>query len=174
MASQDGTDDEVTERKGACKRITVEKPEHSPTTLRQVSVSVMWDSFESFFFPKNPDISQVFKFPFLNKWLSKQIFSTCNQIILHVHLKNYQSVYPRLSFTSSLSAWSYIPLSPSFSIFVPLRRTEQEKNALREKLKARSVTAAHVVAEQTTEMENEIEDLKMKNSELEAEILTIK
>lgn len=59
-------------------------------------------------------------------------------------------------------------------MFVSLYRTEREKNALQEKLKTRSETAAQVVVEQTSEVDKEIEVLKRKNSELEAEILTIK
>ncbi|XP_034541944.1 centrosomal protein of 290 kDa isoform X2 [Notolabrus celidotus] len=53
-------------------------------------------------------------------------------------------------------------------------RLEQEKSALQKKLKARGVTADQVVGVRSTEMEKEVEELKKKNSELEAEILTIK
>ncbi|XP_074532941.1 centrosomal protein of 290 kDa [Halichoeres trimaculatus] len=53
-------------------------------------------------------------------------------------------------------------------------RLEQERNALQKKLKARGVTADQVVGVRSTEMEKEVEELKKKNSELEAEILNIK
>lgn len=59
-------------------------------------------------------------------------------------------------------------------IFVPFCRLEQEKSALQKRGKARPVTTDQVVAAQTSEMENEIEELKKKNSELEAQISTIK
>lgn len=57
---------------------------------------------------------------------------------------------------------------------VSLCRLEQEKSALQKRAKARPVTADQVVAAQTSEMENEIEELRGKNSELEAQISTIK
>ncbi|XP_056907181.1 centrosomal protein of 290 kDa isoform X3 [Takifugu flavidus] len=53
-------------------------------------------------------------------------------------------------------------------------RLEQEKSALQKRTKARSVTTDQVVAAQTAEMENQMEELKKKNSELEAQISTIK
>ncbi|XP_030587745.1 centrosomal protein of 290 kDa [Archocentrus centrarchus] len=53
-------------------------------------------------------------------------------------------------------------------------RLEQEKSALQKKLKARGVTADQVVGVRSTEMEEEMEELKKKNSKLETEILTIK
>lgn len=53
-------------------------------------------------------------------------------------------------------------------------RLEQERNALQKKLKARGVTADQVVGLRSTEMEQEVEELKKKNSELETEILNIK
>lgn len=53
-------------------------------------------------------------------------------------------------------------------------RLEQEKSALQKKLKARGVTADQVVGVRSTQMEKEIEELKKKNSDLEAEIITIK
>ncbi|XP_041853732.1 centrosomal protein of 290 kDa isoform X2 [Melanotaenia boesemani] len=53
-------------------------------------------------------------------------------------------------------------------------RLEQEKGALQKKLKVRSVTADQVVGVRSTEMEQEIEELKKKNSELEMQIITIK
>lgn len=56
---------------------------------------------------------------------------------------------------------------------MPLCRLEQEKSALQKRTKARSVTTDQVVAAQTAEMENQIEELKKKNSELEAQISTI-
>lgn len=59
-------------------------------------------------------------------------------------------------------------------IFVSLRRLEQEKSALQKRAKAQPVTTDQVVAAQTAEAENEIEELKKKNSELEAQISTIK
>lgn len=55
-----------------------------------------------------------------------------------------------------------------------LCRLEQEKTALQKRTKARSVTTDQVVTAQTTEMENQLEELKKKNSELEAQISTIK
>lgn len=55
-----------------------------------------------------------------------------------------------------------------------LCRLEQEKSALQKRAKARPVTTDQVVAAQTSEMEKEIEELKKKNSELEAHISTIK
>lgn len=45
---------------------------------------------------------------------------------------------------------------------------------LQRRLKARGVTADQVVGVRSTEMEKEVEELKKKNSELEAQILTIK
>lgn len=57
---------------------------------------------------------------------------------------------------------------------VCLCRLEQEKSALQKRTKARAVTTDQVVAAQTAEMENQIEELKKKNSELEAQISTIK
>lgn len=59
-------------------------------------------------------------------------------------------------------------------IFVSLCRLEQEKSALQKRAKAQPVTTDQVVAAQTAEAENEIEELKKKNSELEAQISTIK
>lgn len=55
-----------------------------------------------------------------------------------------------------------------------LCRLEQEKSALQKRTKARSVTTDQVVAAQTAEMEHQIEELQKKNSELEAQISTIK
>lgn len=55
-----------------------------------------------------------------------------------------------------------------------LCRLEQEKSALQKRVKARPVTTDQVVAAQTAENEHEIEELKKKNSELEAQIATIK
>lgn len=55
-----------------------------------------------------------------------------------------------------------------------LCRLEQEKSALQKRAKGRPVTTDQVVAAQTSEMENEIEELREKNSELEALISTIK
>uniref|UniRef100_A0A4W6C5L7 Centrosomal protein 290 n=1 Tax=Lates calcarifer TaxID=8187 RepID=A0A4W6C5L7_LATCA len=51
---------------------------------------------------------------------------------------------------------------------------EQEKGALQRKLKARGVTADQVVGVRSSEMENEMEELKKKNSDLETQIFTIK
>lgn len=59
-------------------------------------------------------------------------------------------------------------------ILVSLCRLEQEKSALQKRAKAQPVTTDQVVAAQTAEAENEIEELKKKNSELEAQITTIK
>lgn len=59
-------------------------------------------------------------------------------------------------------------------IFVSLCRLEQEKIALQKRAKARPVTTDQVVAAQTSEMENQIKELKKKNSELEAQISAIK
>ncbi|XP_042352849.1 centrosomal protein of 290 kDa [Plectropomus leopardus] len=53
-------------------------------------------------------------------------------------------------------------------------RLEQEKSVLQRKLKGRGVTADQVVGVRSTEMEKEMEELKKKNSDLEAQILTIK
>uniref|UniRef100_A0A4W6C3K1 Centrosomal protein 290 n=1 Tax=Lates calcarifer TaxID=8187 RepID=A0A4W6C3K1_LATCA len=53
-------------------------------------------------------------------------------------------------------------------------RLEQEKGALQRKLKARGVTADQVVGVRSSEMENEMEELKKKNSDLETQIFTIK
>ncbi|KAM9376220.1 centrosomal protein of 290 kDa [Pholidichthys leucotaenia] len=53
-------------------------------------------------------------------------------------------------------------------------RLEQEKSALQRKPKTRGVTADQVVGVRSTELEREVEELKKKNSGLEAEILTIK
>ena len=53
-------------------------------------------------------------------------------------------------------------------------RLEQEKLALQKRAKARPVTTDQVVAVRTAETEHEIEELKKKNSELEAHISTIK
>lgn len=53
-------------------------------------------------------------------------------------------------------------------------RLEQEKSALQKKLKARGVTADQVMGVRSTQMEQEIEELKKKNSDLETEIITIK
>lgn len=55
-----------------------------------------------------------------------------------------------------------------------LCRLEQERSALQKRAKARPVTTDQVVAAQTAEAEHEIKDLKKKNSELEAQIATIK
>lgn len=57
---------------------------------------------------------------------------------------------------------------------VCLCRLEQEKSALQKRTRARSVTTDQVVAAQTAEMEKQIEELKKKNCELEAQISTIK
>ncbi|KAK2842693.1 hypothetical protein Q5P01_012893 [Channa striata] len=53
-------------------------------------------------------------------------------------------------------------------------RLEQEKSTMQKKLKGRGVTADHVVGVRSLELEKEMEELKKKNSDLEAEILTIK
>ncbi|XP_047249000.1 centrosomal protein of 290 kDa isoform X6 [Girardinichthys multiradiatus] len=53
-------------------------------------------------------------------------------------------------------------------------RLEQEKAALQKKLKGRGVTADQVVGARASEMEREIEELKKRNSDLEAQIETIK
>lgn len=55
-----------------------------------------------------------------------------------------------------------------------LCRLEQEKSALQKRAKARPVTTDQVMAAQTAEARHEIEELKKKNSELEAQISTIK
>lgn len=68
--------------------------------------------------------------------------------------------------------WVYRGFNEQIS--VSLCRLEQEKSALQKRAKARPVTADQVVAAQTSEMENEIEELREKNSELEAQICTIK
>lgn len=60
------------------------------------------------------------------------------------------------------------------STVVSLCRLEQEKSALQKRTKAPSVTTDQVVAAQTAQMENQMEELKKKNSELEAQISTIK
>lgn len=59
-------------------------------------------------------------------------------------------------------------------IVVSLCRLEQEKSALQKRAKARPVTTDQVVAAQTAETEHEIQELKKKNCELEAQISTIK
>lgn len=63
---------------------------------------------------------------------------------------------------------------PGANICVFVCRLEQEKSALQKRAKARPVTTDQVVAAQTADSEHEIEELKKKNSELEAQISTIK
>lgn len=53
-------------------------------------------------------------------------------------------------------------------------RLEQEKVALLKKLKARGVTADHVIGVRSAETEKELEELKRRNAELETQIVTIK
>lgn len=55
-----------------------------------------------------------------------------------------------------------------------LSRLEQEKVALLKKLKARGVTADHVIGVRSAETEKELEELKRRNAELETQIVTIK
>ncbi|CAN9498923.1 unnamed protein product [Ophioblennius macclurei] len=53
-------------------------------------------------------------------------------------------------------------------------RLEKEKSALHKKLSGRGVTTDQVVGVMHSELEQEVEELKRKNSELETQILTIK
>lgn len=59
-------------------------------------------------------------------------------------------------------------------LFPLLGRLEQEKVAMLKKLKARGVTADQVVALRSTQVEQEMEELRMKNTELEMQILSIR
>lgn len=54
------------------------------------------------------------------------------------------------------------------------RRLEQERSALQKKLKARGVTADQVMGVRSTQMEEEMEELKRKNAELETQIVSIR
>lgn len=67
-------------------------------------------------------------------------------------------------------------LSPSFFHLSPCasRRLEQERSALQKKLKARGVTADQVMGVRSTQMEEEMEELKRKNAELETQIVSIR
>nr|XP_057930609.1 centrosomal protein of 290 kDa-like isoform X3 [Doryrhamphus excisus] len=53
-------------------------------------------------------------------------------------------------------------------------RLEKEKNALQKKTKARGVTVDQVVGVRRDELEKEVEELKIKNTDLETQLLTIK
>lgn len=55
-----------------------------------------------------------------------------------------------------------------------LGRLEQEKAAMQKKLKARGVTADQVVALRSTQVEQEMEELRRKNAELETQIRSIR
>lgn len=71
--------------------------------------------------------------------------------------------------TALLGRRKTLNLSPCAS-----RRLEQERSALQKKLKARGVTADQVVGVRSTQMEEEMEDLKRKNAELETQIVSIR
>lgn len=58
--------------------------------------------------------------------------------------------------------------------FPHLGRLEQEKAAMLKKLKARGVTADQVVALRSTQVEQEMEELRRKNVELEMQIHSIR
>lgn len=59
--------------------------------------------------------------------------------------------------------------------FPPLHgRLEQEKAAMQKKLKARGVTADQVVALRSTQVEQDMEELRRKNAELETQIRSIR
>lgn len=55
-----------------------------------------------------------------------------------------------------------------------LGRLEQEKAAMQKKLKARGVTADQVVALRSTQVEQEMEELRTQNAELETQIRSIR
>lgn len=59
-------------------------------------------------------------------------------------------------------------------LFPLLGRLEQEKAAMLKRLKARGVTADQVVALRSTEVEEEMEELRRKNADLETQIYSIR
>lgn len=86
-------------------------------------------------------------------------------LYLHYILWNFASN----TNTTLLGRRETLNLSPCAS-----RRLEQERSALQKKLKARGVTADQVVGVRSTQMEEEMEELKRKNAELETQIVSIR
>lgn len=65
-------------------------------------------------------------------------------------------------------------ISDSVLLFPLFGRLEQEKAAMLKRLKARGVTADQVVALRSTQVEEEMEELRRKNADLETQIYSIR